>query len=208
MEHKEQHGEQKVENLHNSESVAHSQQLIHKDMTVGEVVEKYPQCVQIMLDYGLHCVGCHASTWETLEQGTMGHGMSDEMFQEMLVELNKGAAQAPEQKKVEGTLIVTDKAVEKIKQLMQSEGKDSGVLRVQVIPGGCSGMSYDLAFDDGAREGDIVIEKNGVTVCIDEESLSHMKGATIDFVDSLNGSGFKIENPEAKSGCGCGSSFS
>ena len=183
-------------------------QLIHKDMPVGEIVEKYPQCVPVMLDYGLHCVGCHASTWETLEQGTMGHGMSDEMFQEMIEELNKKAAEPIETINSEEKLIVTDKAAEKIAQLMKSENKNDAVLRVQVIPGGCSGMSYDLAFDDGAREGDIIIQKNGITLCIDEESLSHMQGATIDFVDSLNGSGFKIENPNAKSNCGCGSSFS
>ncbi|MBI5392667.1 iron-sulfur cluster assembly accessory protein [Candidatus Woesearchaeota archaeon] len=189
-----------------------TKQLIHKDMTLGEVVEKYPQCVQVMLDYGLHCVGCHASTWETLEQGTMGHGMSDDMFQEMLQELNKTAGQTPEKKVsstsaketlTKETLIVTDKAAEKIVQLMKNEGKENSVLRVQVIPGGCSGMNYDLAFDEGPQEGDIVIEKYGIMICIDEESLSHMKGATIDFVDSLQGSGFKINNPETKSDCGC-----
>ncbi|MBS3137625.1 iron-sulfur cluster assembly accessory protein [Candidatus Woesearchaeota archaeon] len=185
------------------------EQLIHKDMTIGEIVEKYPQCVQIMLDYGLHCIGCHASAWETLEQGTIGHGMDDNRFKEMLQELNKAASQAPKKKETSPettsteTLTITDKAAEKVLQLMKSEGKEDAVLRIQAIPEGCSGINYDLAFEEGPQECDIVIEKKGIIICIDEKSLNHMRGATIDFIETSEDSGFKIDNHNVKTNYSC-----
>lgn len=94
-------------------------------------------------------------------------------------------------------------------QLIKQE-KELGAeyaLRVFVAGGGCSGLQYGMTFDDSTHEGDAEFEQNGLTVRVDPMSAQYMAGASIDYVDSLMGGGFKIENPNAVSSCGCGSSF-
>ncbi len=107
-------------------------------------------------------------------------------------------------------LEITDAAVSSLKKAL--EGADANLdevgLRVLVQPGGCSGFSYGLEFDDENRDNDLVIEKKGVRVVVDRNTVPLLNGMTIDFVDSLMGGGFKIENPNASSTCGCGKSFS
>ena len=103
---------------------------------------------------------------------------------------------------------VTDKAAEQIKTIMQKEGLLDHGLRVAVIGGGCSGMSYKLAFEKEPVQGDKVYEENGVRIFVDTKSYLVMNGATLDFSDGLNGTGFSFTNPNAKSTCGCGTSFS
>ena len=107
------------------------------------------------------------------------------------------------------TLIsLTPQAASKIKQLMAEEPDgDADVLRVAIQGGGCSGFQYGLGFDRGSQEGDLELEQHGVTVVVDPFSAPYLRGATIDFVDGIQESGFKIENPNAVSSCGCGHSF-
>ena len=102
---------------------------------------------------------------------------------------------------------LTDNAALKIKTLMEAENESGLALRVAVKPGGCAGFQYDLFFDKDELEGDAVADFNGVTVRVDPMSAQYLTGATIDFVDTLGDSGFKIDNPNAGSGCGCGKSF-
>jgi len=103
---------------------------------------------------------------------------------------------------------VTESAAEQIKRLLDQEGKvESHGLRMKVVGGGCSGLQYQLAFDDNERENDNVLEINGIRLFVDEKSSLYLMGTTLDFVDSLMESGFKIQNPNAKSTCGCGQSF-
>jgi iron-sulfur cluster assembly protein len=91
---------------------------------------------------------------------------------------------------------------------MREKGvRESHALRVFVSGGGCSGLQYGMTFDPNPRDVDTVFMQHGVRVVIDPQSLRYMEGATIDFVDSLMGGGFHIENPNAVSSCGCGSSF-
>lgn len=104
-------------------------------------------------------------------------------------------------------LILTDAAASKVKALIDAEGDSSLALRVAVKPGGCAGFSYDLFFDNSNLDGDVVKAFGGVNVVVDRLSAEYVNGATIDFVDSLNESGFKIDNPNATGGCGCGKSF-
>jgi iron-sulfur cluster assembly protein len=107
-----------------------------------------------------------------------------------------------------GTLVsVTEAAAKKVIELRSREGKADARLRLFVKSGGCSGFSYGLAFDDKVNEGDRVEEHAGVPVVIDQFSQQHVDGAEIDYVDSLMGSGFAINNPNAVSSCACGSSF-
>jgi iron-sulfur cluster assembly protein len=103
---------------------------------------------------------------------------------------------------------LTERAAEKIKLLMAEEGTEEvGVLRVAIQGGGCSGFQYGLGFDAGAVEGDLVADMHGVTVVVDPYSAPYLQGATVDYVDSIQESGFKIDNPHAVSSCGCGHSF-
>jgi len=102
---------------------------------------------------------------------------------------------------------VTDTASRKVLELRAREGKADARLRLFVKAGGCSGFSYGLAFDDKINDGDRVEDHAGVPIVIDQFSQQHVVGAEIDYVDSLMGSGFAINNPNAVSSCSCGSSF-
>ncbi len=104
---------------------------------------------------------------------------------------------------------VTTIAAEKIGELLTEEGKPSAGLRVFVQGGGCSGFQYGLMIEDGepAPDVDRIVESNGVRLFVDPISVRYLKGAEVDFVDNLSGGGFTIKNPNAKSTCGCGSSF-
>jgi iron-sulfur cluster assembly protein len=105
-------------------------------------------------------------------------------------------------------LTVTPTAASKILELMQEEpSEDVAVLRVAIQGGGCSGFQYGLGFDRGAAEGDLEFEQHGVRVVVDPFSAPYLQGATVDFLDGLQESGFKIENPNAVASCGCGHSF-
>lgn len=105
------------------------------------------------------------------------------------------------------TLIVTAPAVAKIKELLVARNIPNHALRVFVSGGGCSGLQYGMAFEGNPQEYDTVVEVEGVRLVIDPTSLMYVGGATIDFIDSLMGGGFRIDNPNAVSTCGCGSSF-
>ena len=102
---------------------------------------------------------------------------------------------------------VTEAAAKKVLELRAREGKEEARLRLFVKSGGCSGFSYGLAFDDRVNDGDKVEDHDGVPVVIDQFSQQYVDGAEIDYVDSLMGSGFAINNPNAVSSCACGSSF-
>jgi len=103
---------------------------------------------------------------------------------------------------------ITDKAKEKIAKLRQDEGKTENFhLRVSVHGGGCSGLMYDLGFDDTVAETDQVFDDKGLKVLVDKKSLLYLLGMTLDFSDGLNGKGFQFINPNATRTCGCGESF-
>jgi iron-sulfur cluster assembly accessory protein len=105
-------------------------------------------------------------------------------------------------------LKLTDRAVEKVKQLMIKEDKQGHGLRVAVQGGGCSGFQYGLTYEKDENENDLVLEFNGLRVFVDAMSNMHLDDVTIDYVDSLSGAGFKIDNPKSTGSCGCGASFS
>lgn len=107
----------------------------------------------------------------------------------------------------EDFLTVTEVAATTIQNLLVQRDIPNHVLRVFVAGGGCSGMQYGMAFESTPRDTDQVFEVAGVRLVIDPTSMMYLKGATIDFVDSLMGGGFRIDNPNAVSSCGCGSSF-
>ncbi|MEI8104664.1 MAG: iron-sulfur cluster insertion protein ErpA [Actinomycetes bacterium] len=105
-------------------------------------------------------------------------------------------------------LALTERAAEKVKELMAQEpAGEAEVLRVAIRGGGCGGFEYALGFDRGAADGDNESEFHGVKVVVDAASAQYLAGARVDFVESLQESGFKIDNPNASSSCGCGHSF-
>ena len=110
------------------------------------------------------------------------------------------------QERTDSLVTLTPAAAAKVRQLMEGES-DVSVLRVAIEGGGCSGFQYGLGFDRGAVEGDHEYEVEGVRVVVDPFSAPYLRGATVDYLETIQESGFKIENPNAVSSCGCGHSF-
>ena len=104
-------------------------------------------------------------------------------------------------------LIFTDSAATKVKALIEEEGNPDLKLRVFVSGGGCSGFQYGFTFDEAVEDGDMTVENQGVTLLIDPMSFQYLVGAEIDYREGLEGAQFVIRNPNAKTTCGCGSSF-
>ncbi|WP_203569173.1 HesB/IscA family protein [Aestuariimicrobium ganziense] len=104
-------------------------------------------------------------------------------------------------------IILTTEAASKVKALIDGEGRDDLSLRVAVQPGGCSGLRYQLYFDDRSLDGDVVKTYDSVNVVTDRMSAPYLAGATIDFVDTIEKQGFTIDNPNAGGSCACGDSF-
>ena len=105
-------------------------------------------------------------------------------------------------------ITITDKGAEKVQEFLAGQQADASAagLRVGVRGGGCSGFQYQLAFDE-LRDGDVVFEDHGLRILVDSQSLPYVDGSSIDYVDSLQGAGFQVNNPNVVAACGCGSSF-
>ena len=104
-------------------------------------------------------------------------------------------------------LNITDLAASELKRIVAKKGNPDLALRVFVSPGGCSGLSYGMAFEESPGDDDVVIEKDGVRLVVDEVSLMYIGGSEIDYVDALMGGGFTVYNPNAVKSCSCGHSF-
>jgi iron-sulfur cluster assembly accessory protein len=105
------------------------------------------------------------------------------------------------------SVALTSAAAVKVRALIEQEGRDDLRLRVAVQPGGCSGLQYQLFFDERLIDGDVQLERDGVPLVIDRMSAPYLVGATIDFTDTIEQQGFTIDNPNASGGCACGNSF-
>ena len=102
---------------------------------------------------------------------------------------------------------ITPRALERIKQLLEKEANPNAGLRLYISGGGCAGMSYGMSIDDAASNDDAVVKSSGVKVIVDKLSLIYLRGSTIDYEETLQTSGFKVDNPNAAASCGCGLSF-
>ncbi len=209
--HSSSHGQTDAQENNTSGVQAHqSTQLISKDMIIAEVVADYPEAADIFESFGLHCVGCSANTADTVESGALSHGMEDSQIEEMMNELNSKLANVHHEARHENEhkeVILTDKAVSKLKDLMAAQGNGSVGVRMSAVPGGCSGYMYGMDFEKEQKEGDTVQELSDLKVFVDAKSMNLLGGMTVDYVDALTGSGFKFINPNARGGCGCGKSF-
>jgi iron-sulfur cluster assembly accessory protein len=113
----------------------------------------------------------------------------------------------PSETQASRTVLLTDVAATKVKALLEQEGRDDLRLRIAVQPGGCSGLRYQLFFDERALDGDVVEDYGGVEVVVDRMSAPYLTGATVDFADRIDAQGFTIDNPNAQGSCACGDSF-
>jgi iron-sulfur cluster assembly protein len=182
---------------------------ITKEMTIDEILSSFPQKSQkiamALTSIGLECVGCCAATYETLEAGMFGHGMSEEEIEEMVKLLNQIIDEEPLDI---NSINLTKAAADKFKAILKEEEKEGWALRFGDHPGGCGGYEYVLDFSESPSEEDAVFVSNGVQIHVKKKILSRLIGSEIDYYDGLKNSGFKITNPNVRGSCGCGSSQS
>jgi iron-sulfur cluster assembly accessory protein len=108
----------------------------------------------------------------------------------------------------ETVISISERAATEVRQLLEQEGIPNGLLRVFVQGGGCSGLQYGMTIAEEVEAGDVEIEQYGIRILVDDVSMQYLRGSSIEFIEDEMGGGFKIDNPNAKGGCGCGSSFS
>lgn len=175
-------------------------------MTIDEILSKYPHKAQKlaheMSRAGLQCVGCQASTWETLEVGMLGHGMSETDVDKMEQRLNAIC----EEKTDASTISITQKAAQKYNEILDEEGKSGWGIRFAERMAGCSGFEYVLDYSEKAQPDDKVFSSHGIEIHVNNGLLGRLLGCEIDYIDGLHNAGFKITNPNVRSSCGCGTS--
>ena len=174
---------------------------ITKDMHVGDVIERYDDATEVMMSHGFHCLGSHVDADASIDAEAKKQGMTDDELKAMIQEIN-----ATLEGKKHG-ITLSHEAAAKIKEMLTKAGKPEFGLRVQVMPGGCAGFKYAMRFEKDATANDYVVETDGVKLFIDKPSAEMIAGAQVHYVDTLQGAGFKINNPNAKKSCGCGESF-
>ena len=177
-------------------------------MTIDEILSKHPErsqrIAQELTSAGLHCVGCQAATWETLEVGMMGHGFGDQEIEALLKRLNDLV-----EEEIDGsTISMTEMAAKKFKELLAADKKEGWGLRFADKPGGCGGFEYILDFSERAKEEDEVFKAHGVEIHVSKKMLHRLMGCQIDYLEGLMGAGFKVTNPNVKGSCSCGNSQS
>lgn len=181
-------------------------QTISRDMTIEAILTQFPHKAQRIsheiTSAGLHCVGCHAATWETLEAGMLGHGMSEDSVERLVKKLNVILAEESDP----NTISITPRAAKKFLEILKEEGKEGWGMRFDERMAGCSGFEYVLDYSEKANEDDEIFESHGIQLHVTKKTVARKLGTEIDYVDGLQGSGFKISNPNQKSSCGCGSS--
>ncbi len=179
---------------------------IHRQMTISAILGMFPykaqRLSQEISNAGLHCIGCNAATMETLEQGMYVHGKSDDEIDQLVEKLNA----LLEEKVDSSTITMTPRAAKKYLSILESEGKQGWGIRFDEKMAGCNGFEYVLDYSEKAREDDEIIISQEIEIHVKKSMLDRLLGSEIDYIDGLQGSGFKISNPNVKSSCGCGTS--
>lgn len=179
---------------------------ITRQMTIEEILGMFPykaqRLSQEITNAGLHCVGCHAAVWETLEAGMYTHGKTDAQIDELVARLNALLAE-----KIDATSIsITVRGAAKFLEILSEEGKQGWGMRLAEEMAGCNGFEYVLDFSEKAEADDQTFVSQGIEIHVKKAMLPRLLGSEIDYVEGLRGSGFKISNPNVRSACGCGSS--
>lgn len=179
---------------------------VSRTMTIEEILSLFPHKAQRLsheiTKAGLHCVGCHAATWETLEAGMMSHGMKDEAIDNLVNALNN----LLDEESDPTTLSLTPRAAKKFIEILEEENKQGWGVRLDDRMAGCSGFEYILDYSEKAEDDDEVFLSHGIEIHLKKSKVARLLGSEIDYIDGLQGSGFKVSNPNAKTSCGCGTS--
>jgi hybrid cluster-associated redox disulfide protein len=185
---------------------------IHKEMIVGEVVGMFPEAADIITSYGLHCVGCHANAYETLEQGLLGHGYTEENLNSLVDELNEyleemvgeGGVQKslpPEAEKME--INATDFAIEKILEIAEIQEKKKVIIRIEAKKI-ATAMKYSMNFIEeneiGPDEKIFKFSKGKIQIVANKWDYQKIDGLKIDYVVEEDREGFKMKNPNTEAG--------
>lgn len=182
--------------------------MISREMTIEEILGSFPQksqkLAQAITAFGLNCVGCGAAVWETLEAGMFGHGFTSEQVDELVGKLNE----ILQEKTDASAITITKKAARKLVEIQEQDLKMGWALRFGYRAAGCSGFEYMLDFSEKAESDDEVFHSEGLEIHVEKSMVARLMGSEIDYIEGLNGAGFKISNPNAKSSCGCGKSQS
>ncbi|MEM4259967.1 MAG: DUF1858 domain-containing protein [Candidatus Woesearchaeota archaeon] len=155
---------------------------IIKTMNIGEVVQKYPETVPIMLAHGLHCIGCHVSYYETIEQGCLAHGMLKNDIQKMIKKMNSLVNKLQKE-----PVKITETAAKKLKEL--AKGKDFG-LRIRLSES--NDNQYDLSLEHKPKSNETTIQVDGIKIFLDSTTLNFIRGSTVDFINDKEKKGFVI----------------
>lgn len=181
---------------------------IHMRMTIEEILSLFPhkaeRLSQEITQAGLHCIGCQAATWETLEAGMLGHGMSYDAIHRLVDRLNKLLLEETDL----STISITPRAAKKYLHILQEEGKQGWGIRFSEKMAGCSGFEYILDYSERPKENDEIFTVEGIQIHVDKKDLKKLLGSEIDYIDGLQNSGFKITNPNVRASCSCGTSHS
>jgi len=175
-------------------------------MTIEEILGMFPykaqRLSQEITNAGLHCVGCHAAVWETLEAGMYTHGKTDAQIDELVRRLN---ALLDEEVDL-SSILITARGAAKFLEILAEEGKHGWGMRFSEEMAGCSGFEYVLDFSEKAESDDETFLSHGIEIHVKKGMVPRLLGSEIDYVEGLRGAGFKISNPNVRSSCGCGSS--
>jgi iron-sulfur cluster assembly accessory protein len=190
----------------NPESKQKQAKKIIRQMTIEEILGMFPykaqRLSQEITNAGLHCVGCHAAVWETLEAGMYTHGKTDAQIDELVNRLN-----ALLEEEVDITSIrITPRGAAKFLEILAEDGKQGWGMRFAEEMAGCNGFEYVLDFSEKADHDDKTFSSNGIEIHVKTVMVPRLLGSEIDYVEGLRGSGFKISNPNVRSSCGCGTS--
>lgn len=159
--------------------------MITKDMTMGEIVEKYPAVAEVFLEYGLHCVGCHVSSFETLEEGAYSHGMDSQTIEMMIRDANAIALQPLEKKAP--SLTLTPYAAQVVEQMAHKHNMYDFFLRITAL-----NNTYTFDVVEQKKQDDILFIQHNVRIIADPKSFEVLRDKRIDYIDNLAFSGFKV----------------
>lgn len=179
---------------------------ISRQMTIEEILGMFPykaqRLSQEITNAGLHCVGCHAAVWETLEAGMYTHGKTEAQIDELVRRLNALLEEEVDLSNIQ----ITPRAAAKFLEILSEEQKPGWGMRFSEEMAGCNGFEYVLDFSEKANADDKIFTSHGIEIHVKNTMLARLLGSEIDYVEGLRGSGFKISNPNVRSSCGCGTS--
>jgi len=173
---------------------------VTKDVKIGELASKYPVAIGLLFARGMHCVGCHASAFETLRQGAEAHGMKPAEVDALVEEINQVIAKDEKEMQEscpDSPVKLTEAAALQLAKIIDAEGKTGFGLRILKAQGGPVGR-FEMDFAQSAGKEDILFDCRGIRIIVAKDIEKDVTGAVIDFKETVSGAGFSIRNPNTK----------